>query len=136
MAERVLVTGGAGFIGSHIVDAVLARGYEVRVLDNLTPQVHGSAGERPPYLNPDAELIRGDVRDRDAVQEALQGVRYVSHQAAAVGVGQSMYQIIHYTGVNVMGTATLLDILANERHSVERLVVASSMSIYGEGAYF
>lgn len=135
MAQRVLVTGGAGFIGSHLVDALLARGYEVRVLDNLTPQVHGESGERPAYLNQEAELVAGDIRDRDLLRSALQGVQYVSHQASAVGVGQSMYQIVHYSSVNVLGTATLLDVLANERHAVERLVVASSMSIYGEGAY-
>ena len=135
MATRVLVTGGAGFIGSHIVDALLERGYDVRILDSLTPQVHGSSGERPRYLNRDAELIVGDMRDRSTLQSALQGVQYISHQAATVGVAQSMYQIAHYTSVNVMGTVTLLDVLANEPHTVERLVVASSMSIYGEGTY-
>ncbi len=135
MTTHVLVTGGAGFIGSYIVDALLAQGYEVRVLDNLTPQVHGPSGKRPAYLNPEAELVVGDVRDRSVIQRALQGVTYVSHQAAVVGVGQSMYQVAYYSDVNVMGTATLLDVLANEKHNVERLVVASSMSIYGEGAY-
>ena len=135
MARRVLVTGGAGFIGSHLVDALLAQGDEVRILDNLTPQVHGSSGERPPYLTGDAELIVGDVRDRDMVRRCLDGVTAVSHQAAAVGVGQSMYEITRYTEINVGGTAVLLDVLANEKHTVERLVVASSMSIYGEGTY-
>jgi dTDP-L-rhamnose 4-epimerase len=135
MARRVLVTGGAGFIGSHLVDALLEQGDEVRVLDNLTPQVHGSSGEPPAYLNRAAELIIGDVRDRALLQRALRGVSAVSHQAALVGVGQSMYDIARYTDVNVGGTAVLLDVLANEKHSVERLVVASSMSIYGEGIY-
>lgn len=135
VGERVLVTGGAGFIGSHLVDALLAQGNEVRVLDLLSPQVHGEGRVPPSYLAKEAELIAGDIRDRDTVRRALAGVTAVSHQAAAVGVGQSMYRISYYTDVNVAGTATLLDILANERHSVERLVVASSMSIYGEGAY-
>ncbi len=136
MARRVLVTGGAGFIGSHIVDALLAQGDEVRVLDNLTPQVHGPSGQPPAYLSPDAELIVGDVRDREALRRALDGVTAVSHQASAVGVGQSMYDIARYTDVNVGGTALLLDVLATEQHTVERLVVASSMSIYGEGVLY
>ncbi|GAC1437444.1 MAG: SDR family NAD(P)-dependent oxidoreductase [Chloroflexota bacterium] len=135
MARRVLVTGGAGFIGSHIVDALLAQGDDVRILDNLTPQVHGEGEGWPAYLNREAECVHGDIRDRETLRRALQGVTAISHQASAVGVGQSMYEIARYTDVNVGGTALLLDLLANERHSVERLVVASSMSIYGEGAY-
>lgn len=131
---RVLVTGGAGFVGSHLVDALLARGHQVRVIDNLTPQVHAS-GQRPGYLSKDAELIQADVRDVDALRRALQGARVVFHQAAAVGVGQSMYQVRHYAENNTVGGATLLELLATEKHSVEKVVVASSMSIYGEGSY-
>ncbi|MDZ7378993.1 MAG: NAD-dependent epimerase/dehydratase family protein [candidate division KSB1 bacterium] len=136
--RRVLVTGGAGFIGSHLVDALLERGYAVRVYDNLEPQVHGGLreeGKWPAYLSPEAERILGDIRDREALRRALRDVDVVVHLAARVGVGQSMYEIEPYVDVNVRGTAVLLDLLANERHRVRRLVVASSMSAYGEGQY-
>ena len=133
MASHVLITGGAGFIGSHLADALLARGYRVRALDNLSPQVHGEGATAPEYLDPDVELIVGDVRDAAAVRRALHRVDAVVHLAAAVGVGQSMYQIAHYTAVNNGGTAVLLEALA--RAPVGRLVVASSMSLYGEGLY-
>lgn len=119
-------------MGSHLADELLTHGYEVRVLDNLIPQVHPH-GERPDYLHPDAELVIGDIRDAETVGRALEGVGAVFHLAAAVGVGQSMYQIAHYTNVNCSGTAVLLEALVKSR--VERLVVASSMSIYGEGSY-
>jgi len=135
MAEKILVTGGAGFIGSFLVDALIARGHEVRVYDALVPQVHGSMQSLPTYMNPGAEFFRGDVRDRDALAQALQGVEVVYHLAAAVGVGQSMYQIQYYTDVNTLGGAVLLDLLANTRHHVRKMIVASSMSIYGEGKY-
>jgi dTDP-L-rhamnose 4-epimerase len=133
MAKTVLITGGAGFIGSHLTDQLLARGYSVRILDNLSKQVHGPRPQRPPYLDSDAELLVADVRDATAVQRALRGVDRVCHLAAAVGVGQSMYQVDEYTSVNNLGTATLLQALIER--PVERLVVASSMSIYGEGSY-
>jgi dTDP-L-rhamnose 4-epimerase len=133
--DRVLVTGGAGFIGSYLVDALVREGYGVRVFDSLEPQVHGAGGKAPEFLNPSAELVVGDVRDRFALQQALDGIEVVFHYAAAVGVGQSMYEIHRYVDANTLGGATLLDILANERHSVRKLVVASSMSIYGEGKY-
>jgi len=131
---NVLVTGGAGFIGSHLVDALVGRGHRVRVLDALVPQVHGEAGA-PQYLNPEAEFVRADVCDAAAVSRALEGVDVVYHKAAEVGVGQSMYEIRRYVGANDMGTATLLESLVNRRGRVRKLVVASSMSIYGEGAY-
>ncbi|HEU4698788.1 MAG TPA: SDR family NAD(P)-dependent oxidoreductase [Gemmatimonadales bacterium] len=133
MAKHVLITGGAGFIGSHVADRLLAKGYRVRALDNLSEQVHGSARARPAYLADDVELVVGDVRDPTAVRRALDGVDAVYHYAAAVGVGQSMYQIAEYTSVNNLGTAVLLEALVER--PVERLVVASSMSIYGEGLY-
>ena len=129
---QILITGGAGFIGSHLADDLLARGHRVRALDNLAPQVHGGA-DRPSYLHPEVELVRGDVRDPEAVARALAGVDAVFHFASAVGVGQSMYEIEHYVSTNNVGTAVLLEALI--KHPVERLVVASSMSLYGEGLY-
>jgi dTDP-L-rhamnose 4-epimerase len=134
-ARRVLVTGGAGFVGSHLVDALLARGDRVRILDNLDPQVHGPDRRRPAWVPDDAEMVGGDMRDADAVRSSLRDIDVVYHLAAAVGVGQSMYQVADYTAVNTLGTAHLLQSLVDERGSVEKLVVASSMSIYGEGRY-
>jgi dTDP-L-rhamnose 4-epimerase len=128
---RVLITGGAGFIGSHAADALLAAGYEVRLLDNLSPQIHGSQRHRPVYLNKEAELIVGDITDALAVDRALRGADMVLHLASAVGVGQSMYDVVSYVRTNELGTAILLEALS--KRPVERLVVASSMSIYGEG---
>jgi dTDP-L-rhamnose 4-epimerase len=130
---RVLITGGAGFIGSHLADLLLAHGHEVRVLDSLVPQVHGDDRVRPPYLDRQVELLHGDVRNPVLVRRALDRVDAVVHLAAAVGVGQSMYQIADYVGINDLGTAVLLEALI--AHPVERLVVASSMSVYGEGLY-
>jgi len=132
MARRVLITGGAGFIGSHLCDA-LGDGYEVRVIDSLSSQVHGEDAGVPEYLSPDVEFVEGDVRDADTLKRALAGVDGVFHFAAMVGVGQSMYQVADYISVNDLGTATLLQALIER--PVERLVVASSMSIYGEGLY-
>ena len=132
MSKRVLITGGAGFVGSFIADELLACGYQVRALDALDAQVHGDAG-RPDYLDAEVELMDGDIRDPDAVRAALEGVDQVFHAAALVGVGQSMYQIERYTSVNNIGTAVLLEALIER--PVEKLVVASSMSIYGEGLY-
>jgi dTDP-L-rhamnose 4-epimerase len=133
MAKRVLITGGAGFIGSHLADELLSTGYRVRVLDALCAQVHGGSGDRPAYLDDSVELVQGDVRDPETVRRALRGVDAVYHFAASVGVGQSMYEIAGYTQTNNVGTAVLLEqVIANP---VERLVVASSMSIYGEGLY-
>jgi dTDP-L-rhamnose 4-epimerase len=133
MAKHVLITGGAGFIGSHLADALMARGHRVRALDNLSPQVHGDTEERPEYLDAEVELVVGDVRDPSAVRRALDEIDVVYHLAAAVGVGQSMYEIAQYTSVNNLGTAVLLEALA--ARPVERLIVASSMSLYGEGLY-
>ncbi|HEX2976102.1 MAG TPA: NAD-dependent epimerase/dehydratase family protein [Bacteroidales bacterium] len=133
MAKEVLVTGGAGFIGSHLCDHLLERGYHVKVLDILDPQVHGISRSRPAYLDPSVELIVGDVRDGDLVEKALQNIDIVFHFAARVGVGQSMYQISEYTSVNNLGTAILLEKIVKK--PIKKLVVASSMSIYGEGLY-
>ena len=132
LSELVLITGGAGFIGSHVADELLARGLRVRALDSLIPQVH-SEPRRPAYLDAEVELVEGDVRDGDAVRRALEGADAVVHLAARVGVGQSMYELAEYTAANSLGTAVLLEALAGR--PVRKLVVASSMSIYGEGLY-
>jgi dTDP-L-rhamnose 4-epimerase len=131
----ILVTGGAGFVGSHLVDALLGAGHRVRVLDSLDPQVHGDGVRQPEYLHAGAELMVGDVRDRTAVARALEGVDVVFHQAAAVGVGQSMYEIERYVSVNSVGAAVLLEGVVERRGQIRKMIVASSMSIYGEGAY-
>src|SRR5688500_6784269 len=133
MSKKVLITGGAGFIGSHLTDELLTKGYQVRVLDNLSEQVHGKKSGRPVYLDEEVELIIGDVRDPQRVKEALKGIDAVFHYAAMVGVGQSMYEIREYTDVNNCGTAVLLEALS--KNPIEKLVVASSMSIYGDGLY-
>ncbi len=129
----MLVTGGAGFIGSHLVDALVATGYRVRVLDGLVSQVHGA--EPPEHLNSEAEFVRGDVCDPNVVSSSLEGVEAVFHQAAEVGVGQSMYEIQRYVRANNLGTAVLLEAILARQKQIKKLVVASSMSIYGEGAY-
>src|SRR3954467_11344879 len=132
MARQVLITGGAGFIGRHLAQALLERGDRVRVLDSLIEQVHPTR-RRPAELAEDVELVTGDVRDEAAVLHALSGVDQVVHLAAEVGVGQSMYAVDRYTSVNDYGTAVLFQQLID--NPVERVVVASSMSIYGEGLY-
>lgn len=132
--KKILVTGGAGFIGSHLVDGLIEKGYEVRVLDNLYPQIHPN-GKLPAYFNKKAQFIKGDVTERKDWIKALDGVDAIFHLAAAVGVGQSMYEVEHYVKVNSLGTALLLDILANKKHTVKKMVVAASMSSYGEGTY-
>lgn len=133
MSKQILITGGAGFVGSHTADALIQRGHKVRIFDNLNEQVH--PGGIPDYLPREAEFIRGDVRDLAALSKAIRGVDVVYHFAAAVGVGQSMYKIAEYTAVNNQGTANLLQAILDTRAHPEKLVVASSMSIYGEGRY-
>src|SRR5579875_161066 len=133
MSKQILITGGAGFVGSHLADGLLAAGHKVRVLDDLTPQVH-PAGV-PDYLSADVELIRGDVRDPNLLKDVLQGVDVIYHFAATVGVGQSMYEISRYMSVNTQGTAELLQAILDNKAPVQKIVVASSMSIYGEGRY-
>jgi len=133
VSKHVLITGGAGFVGSHVADELLSHGYRVRAFDNLSAQVHGSESRRPTYLSPDVELISGDVRDPRRIREALAGIDAVIHLAAAVGVGQSMYEMAHYSSTNTVGTAVLLEAIAKK--PVEALIVASSMSLYGEGLY-
>ncbi len=134
MGKHILVTGGCGFIGSFLVDELVRLGWRVRIFDSLDPQVHPT-GQAPAWLNKEAEFIRGDVRDYSALERALRGIEIVSHHASAVGVGQSQYQVKHYTDVNIGGTANLLDLIVNKYRGIEKLTVASSMSCYGEGAY-
>jgi len=139
MKKHALVTGGAGFIGSHLVDTLLARGYEVTVLDSLSPQVHGDAelddDGWPVYLDPRAKRIKGDLLDEGVFEKSIEGVTHLAHLAASVGVGQSMTHIVDYTRNNVMTAAAMLETLSRKPHGIERIAVASSMSIYGEGAY-
>ena len=133
MSKQLLITGGAGFVGSHLADGLLAAGHRVRVLDDLAPQVH-PAGP-PDYLSPEVELITGDVRDPNRLKEVLAGVDVVFHFAATVGVGQSMYEISRYMSINTQGTAELLQAILDCKVPVQKIIVASSMSIYGEGRY-
>lgn len=133
MSDLALVTGGAGFIGSHLTDALLEAGWRVRVLDDLLPQAHPTGEAR--FLSKEAELVVADIRDRDAVDRALDGVTSVFHLAGMVGNGQSMVEIRRYTDVNAVGTATLLEATVARRAQFRRLVVSSSMVVYGDGAY-
>ena len=134
MSKRILVTGGAGFIGSFLVDKLVEIGHQVTIFDNLEPQVH-QGGKKPKYLNTHAEFIQGDVRDYAAFKAALQHIDVVFHEAAAVGVGQSNYEIKRYTDVNVGGTANLLDIIINHKLPIKKILTTSSMTAYGEGMY-
>lgn len=130
---KILVTGGCGFIGSHLVDRLVKEGHKVRVFDCLEPQVH--RGAKPAFLNKEAEYIFADVRNRKKLTQAIRGIDVLFHEAAQVGVGQSMYEIEKYVDHNSRGTAILLDVLVNTKNKVQKMIVASSMSIYGEGAY-
>lgn len=134
---KVLVTGGAGFIGQHLCRALLGRGLSVRVIDNFSPQIHGGNAAVAADLAPAVELIRGDIRDKELLIQALDGVDRIVHLAAETGTGQSMYEIERYFSVNVQGTAALLDVLQNHAvgASVRLIVVASSRAVYGEGAF-
>ncbi len=135
MSKRVLITGGAGFIGSHLADLLIEKGYRVRALDNLDPQVHGETPVRPDYLHPEVELVIGDVRNHSDVETALEDCDILVHFAAAVGVGQSMYMMEHYTSVNSLGAAVVLEEAVKKKDRLRKMLVASSMSIYGEGLY-
>ncbi|AJF60062.1 MAG: NAD-dependent epimerase/dehydratase [archaeon GW2011_AR10] len=134
MSKKILVTGGAGFIGSHLVDGLVKEGHEVRVLDNLDKQVHVS-GKKPDFLNKKAEFVQGDVRNKENIAKALEGVEAVFHFASTVGVGQSMYEINYYVDTNNGGTANLMEWIVNKENEVKKIIVAASMSSYGEGLY-
>lgn len=131
--NKILVTGGAGFVGSFLVDKLIQNGYSVRILDSLEEQVHQNT--IPSYLNPEAEFIKGDVREYQTIQKALDGIDAIFHLAASVGVGQSNYQIKKYVDTNIGGTANLLDILVNSKNQVKKIITISSMTGYGEGNY-
>ncbi len=133
MSRKVLITGGAGFVGSHLADGLLRRGHSVCIYDSLAPQVHPDG--LPDYLSREVEFIRGDMQDVEALRDAVRNVDVIFHLAAAVGVGQSMYEIAHYMAANTQGTANLLQVLLDTKCNFEKLIVASSMSIYGEGKY-
>ncbi|MFN2502110.1 MAG: NAD-dependent epimerase/dehydratase family protein [Pyrinomonadaceae bacterium] len=130
---NILVTGGAGFIGSHLVDALVGKGHRVRILDSLVEQVHGPSP--PEHLNHEAEFIHSDLCDAEVVAKALDGIEVIYHQAAEVGVAQSMYEIVRFVRANDLGTAVLLQEIVKRRSQLKKLIVASSMSIYGEGPY-
>jgi dTDP-L-rhamnose 4-epimerase len=134
--EKVLVTGGAGFIGSHTVDMLIENDYSVHVIDNLDPQVHGAQRQIPNYFNKKASITISDVSNTEALMDIIHDVDAIIHLAARVGVGQSMYDIEKYVDANTGSTASMLNMLVNEKNSVKKLVVASSMSIYGEGKYY
>ncbi len=133
--HNILITGGAGFIGSHLADSLIKQGYNVRVLDNLESQVHGPLQKIPDYLNKKVGFTQGSILEPEILRKSLQDMDAVFHFAANVGVGQSMYQIPKYISTNTQGTANLLDILVNEENSIQKVILASSMSIYGEGKY-
>lgn len=131
---KILVTGGAGFIGSFLVDKLVTLGHKVTIYDNLEPQVHH--GKIPKYLNKEAEFIKADICDKERLDKALRKIDVIFHEAAMVGVGQSMYEVIKYTKVNDLGTATLLDLIVNKhKRHIKKMIVAASMSEYGEGLY-
>lgn len=138
MTQNILITGGAGFIGSKLALYLSAKGHNVRVLDNLAPQIHGAEPELSPLfrsIQNKVEFIRGSVTSRDELMKVLPGMDTVVHLAAETGTGQSMYAIQHYSDVNIGGTALLLDLIANEPFPVKKIVVASSRAVYGEGKY-
>jgi dTDP-L-rhamnose 4-epimerase len=136
--KNILITGGAGFIGSRLALSLIAKGHKVRVLDNLAPQIHGEVPESSPLfrsIQGKVEFFRGSVTSRDDLLKVLPGMDTVVHLAAETGTGQSMYAIQHYSDVNIGGTALLLDLIANQPFPVKKIVVASSRAVYGEGKY-
>lgn len=135
VTKKILITGGAGFIGSHLTDMLIEKGHDVYVYDVLEPQVHGSVKNIPEYLNKKAHFIHHDVRNQDALFSAIKDIQVVYHLAAAVGVAQSMYQVDKYMDINGTGTARVLDVIVNKYPKLEKMVVASSNTIYGEGRY-
>ena len=138
--KNILITGGAGFIGSNLTLKLIKKGYKITVLDNLSPQIHGKSpeDESPLYqsIENKVNFIKGTITSKDDIRKAIKGQSIIVHLAAETGTGQSMYEIERYNEVNIGGTSKMLDILANEEHSIKKIVVASSRAIYGEGKYF
>lgn len=134
MPDRILITGGAGFIGSRLARRLLSEGYEVSVLDNFSPQIHGDKGDLPADLRDSIRLFRGDVRDPDLCAQALEGQHILVHLAAETGTGQSMYQVRHYSDVNISATSGLMELLLSGKYPVQNMVIASSRAVYGEGS--
>ena len=135
MKETILVTGGAGFIGTYICEKLYDKGYEVLIYDNLSLQIHGENASLPEYIRDKVEFTKGDIRDRNILKQAVQKADKIIHLVAETGVGQSMYDIQRYTDVTIQGTATLWDIIVNEENKVKKVVLASSRAVYGEGKY-
>ncbi|MCO5232443.1 MAG: NAD-dependent epimerase/dehydratase family protein [Chitinophagales bacterium] len=137
-SKKILITGGAGFIGTRLIKQLVKKGHEITVLDNLSPQIHGHSETSVLYqeIKEIVRFILGDVQNKEDWEKALVGQEVVVHLAAETGTGQSMYQIERYSNVNVSGTSIFLDILTNTKHSIEKVIVASSRAIYGEGKYF
>ncbi|QOG03785.1 SDR family NAD(P)-dependent oxidoreductase [Flavobacterium sp. MDT1-60] len=133
--NKVLITGGAGFIGSNVARELVKEGYEITILDNFLPQIHGDKNELSNDLKDKVRLIVGDVADKSLLYSALEGQDAIIHYAAETGTGQSMYAVSHYTNINIQATANLCDFLINESHNIKSVIVASSRSIYGEGKY-
>lgn len=133
--KKILITGGAGFIGSNVARILFKEGYDITILDNFLPQIHGDKKELPEFLKDKVKLVVGDVADKELLYSVLDGQDYVIHYAAETGTGQSMYEVSHYTNVNIQATANLCDYIINETHSIQTVIVASSRSIYGEGKY-
>src|SRR5262252_5274143 len=132
---KVLVTGGAGFIGSHLVDALVEQGHQVVAFDNLDPAAHPQPPKWPEYANAKCKYILGDVRDKEAVRRAMEGAEVIFHHAAAVGSGISMIDVGRFVEVNSLGTANVLEIAIENREKIKKLIVASSMTVMGEGTY-
>lgn len=133
--KNVLITGGAGFIGSNLSLQLKQKGYEVTVLDNLSPQIHGENSELYNSIKNEVRFIKGDVRNATDWEQALKNQHIIIHLAAETGTGQSMYEVQKYVDTNINGTAILLDYLVNQKHEVQKVIIASSRAIYGEGKY-
>lgn len=135
MKEKILITGGAGFIGTHLIKRLIRDNYELIIYDNLSPQVHGENKPVPKWIKENAEFIKADIRDRETLRDAVLRSDKIIHLASETGVGQSMYEIERYTDVIIQGTSVLWDILVNEKNHVNKVVLSSSRAVYGEGKY-